>query len=114
MLPLIAHDLLQSIELLANVSRLLADKAIAGFTVRRDHVEATLAQNPILITAANRVIGYEAGAAIAKQAYKEKRPVLDVARERTGLDEATLKRLLDPVALTEGGIPDPGASGAGG
>jgi len=113
MLPLVAHDLLQSIELIANVSRLLADKAIAGFTVRRDHVEATLAQNPILITAANRVIGYEAGAAIAKQAYKEKRPVLDVALERTGLDEATLRRLLDPATLTEGGIPDPGNSAGG-
>jgi fumarate hydratase class II len=114
MLPLVAHDLLQSIGLLSSASRLLADRAIAGFTVRRDRVEAVLAQNPILITAANRVIGYEAGAAIAKQAYQERRPVLDVALERTGLDLATLRRLLDPATLTEGGIPDPQRRGGGG
>lgn len=114
MLPLVAHDLLQSIGLLSSASRLLADRAIAGFTVRRDRVEAVLAQNPILITAANRVIGYEAGAAIAKQAYQERRPVLDVALERTGLDLATLRRLLDPATLTEGGIPDLQRRGGGG
>jgi fumarate hydratase class II len=112
MLPLVAHDLLQSIGLLANVSRLLADKAIAGFTVRQAKIEAALAQNPILITAANRVIGYEAGAAIAKQAYREGRPVIDVAREKTGLPEATLRKLLDPATLTEGGIQDPKSGGS--
>lgn len=112
MLPLVAHDLLQSIGLLANVSRLLADKAIAGFTVRQAKIEAALAQNPILITAANRVIGYEAGAAIAKQAYHEGRPVIDVAREKTGLPEATLRKLLDPATLTEGGIQDPKSGGS--
>ena len=104
MLPVIALNLLQSIELLANVSRLLADSAIAGFEVRKDNVGKALARNPILITALNAVIGYEKGAAIAKQAYKEGRPVLDVAKSSTGMDEATLKRLLDPVKLTRGGI----------
>ncbi|PPE73139.1 aspartate ammonia-lyase [Solimonas fluminis] len=113
MLPLIAHNLLESIRLLANVSRLLADKSIAGFKVREAHIGEALSRNPILITAANAVIGYEKGAAIAKQAYKEGRPVLDVAREQTGLDEETLRRLLDPAALTEGGIHG-GGGGAGG
>lgn len=58
MLPLVAYNLLQSIQLLANVSRLLADKAIAGFTVREDNLQAALARNPILITALNPIIGY--------------------------------------------------------
>jgi len=104
MLPLIAYNLLQSIELLANVSRLLADKAIAGFKVNRERVNQALAMNPILVTALNPVIGYEKGAATAKQAYKQKRPILDVALETTGLSKEELKKLLDPTALTRGGI----------
>jgi fumarate hydratase class II len=105
MLPVIAYNLLQSIELLANSSRLLADRAIAGFTVDRDRIRATLGRNPILVTALNSVIGYEKGAAIAKRAYREGRPILEVAREETGMGEAELKKLLDPAALTHGGVP---------
>ena len=111
MLPVIAHNLLQSIELLANASRLLADKAIAGFTVSHGRIDETLAHNPILVTALNPVIGYEAAAAIAKRAYKEKRPVLEVAKEMTSLTEKQLRKLLDPAALTKGGI---GVGGGGG
>ena len=59
--------------------RLLADKAIAGFKVRQDQLDEALARNPILVTALNPVIGYEKAAAIAKRAYAEGRPVLDVA-----------------------------------
>ncbi|MCD9028668.1 class II fumarate hydratase [Luteimonas sp. BDR2-5] len=103
-LPLIAANLLDSIKLLSNVSRLLADSAIAGLKVRRDNVEAALARNPILVTALNPIIGYEKAAAIAKRAYKENRPVLDVALEDSGLDAAALQKLLDPAALTQGGI----------
>ena len=104
-LPLIAHNLLESVRLLSSVSRLLADRVVAGLKVRRDAVEAALGRNPILVTALNPVIGYEKAAAIAKQAYREGRPVLEVAREATGLPEAELRRLLDPLALTRGGIP---------
>jgi len=106
MLPVIAVNLLQSIDILANVSRLLADRAIAGFTVNREAVQAVLARNPVLITAANSVIGYDRGAAIAKRAYQEGRPVIDVACEMTDLDEAELRRLLDPRRLTRGGLSD--------
>ena len=104
MLPLVAHNLLQSIGILANVSRLLADKAIAGFKVNTGRVNQALAMNPILVTALNPVIGYEKGAAIAKQAYKEHRPILEVALETTGLSKDELKKLLDPLTLTKGGI----------
>jgi fumarate hydratase class II len=105
MLPLIAHNLLQSIELLANVSRLLADQAIAGFSTCDKQIKATLAQNPILITALNGVIGYERGAVIAKQAYKQRRPIYDVAREMSGLDDKNLRKLLNPAGLTKGSKP---------
>jgi len=105
MLPVIAANLLQSIELLGRASRVLADKALDGFRVRQDHLRAALERNPILVTALNRVIGYEQGAAIAKRAYAEGRPVLEVALEMTDLPEAELHRLLDPLRLTRGGIP---------
>jgi len=104
MLPVVTHNLLQSIEILANVSVVLADKAIAGFTVNQDNISAALGRNPILVTALNPVIGYELGAAVAKKAYAEGRPVKDVAQEMTDLTDAELDRLLDPAALTEGGI----------
>ncbi len=104
MLPVTISCLTESIEILSNVSRLLADKAIAGFKVRRDRIDEALSRNPILVTALNAVIGYEKGAATAKQAYKEGRSILEVAMETTGLSEAELKRLLDPLKLTKGGI----------
>ncbi len=100
MLPLIAYNLLQSVELLGHAAALLAAKAIAGFEIDRDRLARSLARNPILVTALNAVIGYEKGAEIAKRAYASGRPVIDVARELTDLDEETLRRLLDPSALT--------------
>lgn len=105
MLPLIADNLLRSMTLLGNAARLLADKAIAGFTVNEANLQRILARNPILVTALNPVIGYERGAAIAKRAYAEGRPIIDVAREETDLSLSELQRLLDPVALTHGGLP---------
>ncbi len=106
MLPLIGNNLLDAMEWLSNGMRLLADRAIAGLKVRSDVVAAALARNPILVTALNPVIGYEKAAAIAKRAYQEGRPVLDVALEDSGLAEAELKRLLDPARLTRGGLAD--------
>jgi fumarate hydratase class II len=104
MLPMIANNLLQSITILAAVSRLLADKAIAGFRINEDRLQQALERNPILVTALNPVIGYEKGAATAKKAYAEGRPIRDVARETTDLSDEELARLLDPTALTRGGI----------
>jgi fumarate hydratase class II len=104
MLPLIAQNLLQSIGLLASVSRLLADKAIAGFVVREANIRKNLERNPILITALNAEIGYQKGAEIAKLAYKEGRSILDIAKEKTGLGEKRLRKMLDPSILTQGGI----------
>jgi fumarate hydratase class II len=105
MLPLVAHNLLQTIGLLSNASRLLADRAIAGFSVNEERLRAALDRNPVLVTALNRTLGYDLGAKIVKRAYAEGRSVMDIAREETDLDEAELRRLLDPAALTRGGLP---------
>ncbi|MEJ2273444.1 MAG: class II fumarate hydratase [Woeseiaceae bacterium] len=104
MLPVVVYNLLQSIEILASASKVLADKAIAGFTVNEDNIQRALGRNPILVTALNPVIGYELGAAVAKKAYAEGRAVKDVAKEMTDLTDEELDRLLDPASLTEGGI----------
>lgn len=110
MLPVIAYNLLQSIQLLANGARALADAAIAGFTVNAARIAEAVARNPILVTALNPIIGYERAARIAKRAYAEGRAVIDVAAEESGLPRAELEQLLDPAALTHGGIK----RGAGG
>jgi len=104
MLPVVALNLLQSIAILASACDLLADKAIAGFTVREDNIRKALERNPILVTALNPVIGYEMGAKIAKKAYSKGKPVRKVAQEMTDLAAVDLDRLLDPLELTKGGI----------
>lgn len=104
MLPLVASNLLNSIKLLSNVSRLLADKAIASFKVNEDQLNNALSRNPILVTALNPIIGYMKAAEIAKQAYKEGRPVVEVAAENTDLSVEELQKLLDPAKLTQGGL----------
>jgi fumarate hydratase, class II len=111
MLPVIAHNLLESIRLLANVSRALADSAIARFSVNTARIAEALDRNPILVTALNPVIGYEKGAAIAKKAYAEGRPIREVAAEMTDLPPAELAKLLDPTELTSGGIKGGGGGG---
>ncbi|HAG40032.1 MAG TPA: aspartate ammonia-lyase, partial [Pseudoalteromonas sp.] len=104
MLPVIAHNILQSIELLANSAQALADKAIASFKVNQTNIDKALAKNPILVTALNPVIGYEKAAKIAKQAYKEARPIIDVAEQETDLSRSELEKLLNPTKLTQGGL----------
>ena len=104
MLPVIAHNILQSIELLANSAQALSDKAIASFKVNQPNIDKALAKNPILVTALNPVIGYEKAAKIAKQAYKEARPIIDVAEQETDLPRSELETLLNPTKLTQGGL----------
>lgn len=104
MLPVAAYNLLQSIHILGTASRMLADKAIAGFTVNEAKIASLVEMNPILVTALNPVIGYEKGAAVAKQAFKEGRRVKDVAAEQTDLSTERINEILDPRKLTEGGV----------
>jgi fumarate hydratase, class II len=99
MLPVIASNLLQSISLLGNSCAALADNCIADFVVNGENIAANLAKNPILVTALNREIGYSKAAEIAKRAYKEGRPVLDIALEMTDIPEEALAQLLNPKNL---------------
>ncbi|MEW6730783.1 MAG: class II fumarate hydratase [Acidobacteriota bacterium] len=111
MLPVIAYNLLQSITVLSGAVRVLADKAVAGFTVNREHIAELVEKNPIMVTALNPVIGYDAAAKIAKTAYAENRRVREVAAEMTNLSPDELAKLLDPRELTEGGIKGGGTGG---
>ena len=112
MLPVIAYNLLESVRLLASTFRALGKDAIAGFKVNEPRLAEALDRNPILVTALNSVIGYDKGAAIAKQAYKEGKPIREVAAKMTNLPADELARLLDPAELTRGGIKG-GTSGGG-
>ncbi|SFX48316.1 class II fumarate hydratase [Marinospirillum alkaliphilum] len=104
MLPLVAANLLESLQLLSNASHLLADRAITTFKVKESNLQKALDRNPILVTALNPLIGYAKAAEIAKQAYKEGRPILDVAAEQTDLSRTELEQLLNPEKLTRGGL----------
>lgn len=111
MLPVIAMNLLQSIELLGSVSRILADKAVVGFTVNTATINELVDRNPIMVTGLNPLIGYDAAAKIAKQAYAEGRRVKDVALELTSLSSEDLDRVLDPANLADPGIKGDSSGG---
>ena len=104
MLPVIAYNLLKSINILSGGMNVLASKAIKTFKVNQKSIQASLDKNPILVTALNPIIGYAKAAAIAKKAYKEDRAIIDVALEETNLSKAKLQKLLNPEKLTKGGI----------
>ncbi|WP_336365820.1 class II fumarate hydratase [Marinobacter sp. C2H3] len=104
MLPLVAGNLLDMTELLTNSARILADKALSGFTVNAKNLDDGVGRNPVLVTALNPEIGYSLAADIAKEAYRTGRPIIDVAEERSGLSRDRLESLMDPLKLTKGGL----------
>ena len=104
MLPVIAYNLLKSINLLSGAMNALSKNTISSFKVNKKNLEVSLSKNPILVTALNPIIGYEKSAFIAKKAYKENRPIIDVAAEETDIPKAKLAKLLDPSKLAKGGI----------
>ena len=106
MLPLVAHNLLQSIEILANACTNLADRSVSRITVREEHIKQLIDKNPILVTALNPIIGYDLAAKIAKKAFAENRALKQVAREMTDLSDADLEQALDPIKMTLGGLAE--------
>ena len=104
MLPVIAYNLLKSINLISGSMKALSKNAIKTFKVNEKNLESSLSKNPILVTALNPIIGYEKAAEIAKKAYKENRPIIEVAAQETDLSKAKLLKLLDPKKLAKGGI----------
>ncbi|MDX1585991.1 MAG: class II fumarate hydratase, partial [Balneolaceae bacterium] len=106
MLPLIAHNLLQSIEILANAARNFAERSVSGISVNKDRIREMVGKNPVLVTALNPIIGYDKAAKIAKTAFAENRSVLEVAREMTDLTDEELESALDPINMTKGGLTE--------
>ncbi|WP_069130244.1 class II fumarate hydratase [Rhodohalobacter halophilus] len=100
MLPVVAHNLLQSIEILANAARNFADRSVSGLEARREVISQMVGKNPILVTALNPLIGYDKAAKIAKKAFAENRSVMDVAKEMTDLSVEELEKALDPINMT--------------
>jgi len=106
MLPVVAHNLLQSIGILANAARNFADKSVSGLSVRKDLIQQMVGKNPILVTALNPLIGYDKAAQIAKKAFAEDRAVIEVAREMTDLSDKELENALNPMNMTKGGFTE--------
>jgi len=106
MLPVVAHNVLESIRLLSNASVNLADLSISKIKINKANVTDKLEKNPILVTALNPLIGYDLAAKIAKKAYAENRSLKDVAKEMTDLSSEELNKALDPIQMTKGGFTD--------
>lgn len=106
MLPVVAHNLLQSIQLLANAARNLADRSVSRIVVRKEVIADMVGRNPILVTALNPIIGYDLAAKIAKKAFAENRPLKEVAKEMTNLTDEELDHALDPIKMTQGGFTE--------
>lgn len=106
MLPVVVHNLLQSIDILANAARNLAERSVSKLTVRKDNIASMVEKNPILVTALNPIIGYDKAAKIAKKAFAEGRALKDVAKEMTDLSDEELEKALDPIKMTKGGFTE--------
>lgn len=106
MLPVVAHNLLQSIDILANAAKNFAERSVQGVKANEEKIKQMVGKNPILVTALNPLIGYDKAAKIAKTAFAEDRAVLDVAKEMTDLSEEELKKALDPINMTKGGFSE--------
>ena len=111
MLPVMAYNLLQSIELLATASTNFAVKCIAGIKANEERCKSLIEESLAMCTALAPVIGYEAAAKLAKDAYKSGKTVREVAREQNVLPEKRLSQLLDPWRMTQAGGPVGSAGG---
>ena len=105
MMPVMAHSLLQSIELLAAAARVLAEKCVDGITANAERATELLEKNPSLATALAPRIGYDLAATIAKEAFKRKSTAREVAYELSGLSKAEVDEIMDARVMTEPGIP---------
>lgn len=106
MLPVVAHNLLQSIRILGNAANNFAERSVSVVEARTEHIKQMVGKNPVLVTSLNPLIGYDQAAKIAKKAFAENRAVLDVALEMTDMDEKELRKALDPINMTKGGFAE--------
>jgi fumarate hydratase class II len=105
MMPLITHNLLQSVTLLANAAEQFSGRCVKGLQADRQRCESLIEQSLAMCTALAPVIGYDRAAQIAKKAHESGKTVREVAREEQVLPDAELERLLDPRPMTEPGVP---------
>jgi fumarate hydratase class II len=114
MMPVLAHALLESITLLANVARAFTDNCIAGIEANESRAKELLERNPSIATALNPYIGYDAAAVVAKESAKRGVSVRDVVLEKKLLPPDKVDEALDVRAMTEPGLPEGGGIGGGG
>jgi fumarate hydratase class II len=100
MMPVMAYDLLESIEILANGTRNFTERLVDGLEADRERAAASIERSLAMATPLALEIGYERAAALAKEAYRSGRTIREVAREQSGIPEARLNELLDPAAQT--------------
>ncbi len=104
MMPIIAHNLFEMMQVLIGAVRAFTGKCVMGITANREKAEVWLAKNAILVTALNPVIGYLKGAEVAKEAMATNRTIQEVVVEKGYLSVEEAKRILDAHKMTEGGI----------
>jgi fumarate hydratase class II len=113
MMPVIAYNLLQSIEILGNAAALLAERCVEGIEANRERCEELVERSLAMVTSLVPKIGYDAAAEIAKESVRTGRTVREICRERQVLPEDELNEALDPWGMTEGGVHAGGAGGGG-
>jgi fumarate hydratase class II len=106
MMPVLAHALLESITLLANVARAFTDRCVVGIEANEERARELLEKNPSIATALNPYIGYDEAAVVAKEAAKRGVSVRDVVRERGLLPDDRIDDALDVRSMTEPGLPE--------
>ncbi len=111
MMPVMAYNLLQSVELLSKASRVFADRCVAGLEADEERCRAMVEQSPAMCTSLAPLIGYDEAAAIAKEAFKSGKTVREVALEKKVLDEKRLEEALDPRSMTEPSADRIGSAG---
>ena len=104
-MPVMARNLLESIELMANVSRLFADRCIAGITADVERCRANAESSPAIATSLNPYLGYERTAQLIKESQQTGTPIRELVRRSGEVSDADLDRALDAAALTKGGLP---------
>jgi fumarate hydratase class II len=114
MMPVMAQALLDSITLLANASRVFADRCVSGIKANEARCRDLLEKNPSIATALNTFIGYDRAAEVAKEAAREGKSVREVVQAKALLPPEQLDHALDVRAMTEPGLPEGGGGGGGG
>jgi fumarate hydratase, class II len=109
MMPMIAHNVLESIRLLSNVMRVFQDKCVSGITANREYSEELVEQSMALVTSLAPIIGYDRAAEIAKESVKTGKTIRELCREKKILPEDELAAALDPIDMTK-----PGGEGSAG